>query len=41
MTDRDMGKALHIVPSQFHIIETFSHAAFKYFIYEKFCKIVH
>ena len=33
MTDRDMGKALHIVPSQFHTIETFSHAAFE-FIYE-------
>ena len=26
MTDRNMGKALHIVPSQFHTIETLSHA---------------
>ena len=30
MTDRDIGKALHIVLSQFHIIETFSHAPFEY-----------
>ena len=41
MTDRDMGKALHIVPSKFNTIEPFSHAAFE-FIYEKFERqIVH